>query len=174
MEPGSLRRSPGAGADARGAGGAGARDESWGALVGSCADHRAWRGSGYCGSIGLFLPLFKESKAHSRTVQLCRCLHRQPVGTTACRPQSSSAPLSSRLPRPGPRSGSSPARHKNATKRPQTPGLASVPGQRPGRSAPLFASAGTRHQLDQPVSHLLKALGVGPGLGHQEQSRRHV
>ena len=84
------------------------------------------------------------------------------------------APLSSRLPRPGPRCGSSPARHKNATKRPQPPGLASVPGQRPGRSAPLFASAGTRHQLDQPVSHLLKALGVGPGLGHQEQSRRQV
>lgn len=100
MEPGSLRRSPGAGADARGAGGAGARDESWGSLVGSCADHRAWRGSGYCGSIGLFFPLFKESKAHSRTVQLCRCLHRQPVGTTACRPQRSSGPAFFQAPPP--------------------------------------------------------------------------
>lgn len=35
-------------------------------------------------------PLFKDSKTHCCTVRLCRCLHRQPVGTPTCRLQSSS------------------------------------------------------------------------------------
>lgn len=105
MEPGSLRRSPGAGADARGAGGAGARNSHGSPLVGSRADHRAWRGGGDCGSIGLFRPFLKTVK---RTVAPCDCAGvctDSPWAPPLAGCRAVRASLSSRLPRAGPSPG---------------------------------------------------------------------